>query len=67
MFLLSKKIQRIKFFEKIIINKKLEIRLIPGPVYKKNFSIQRLFDYFMFVYNLKKNSKSKNVNIIFHN
>lgn len=50
----QKKIQRAKLFKKIIINKKLEIRLIPSPGYKKNISIGRLFDHFILAYNLKK-------------
>ena len=50
----QRKIHRTKLFKKIIINKKLEIRLIPSPGYKKNISIQRLFDHFMLAYNLKK-------------
>jgi glycosyltransferase involved in cell wall biosynthesis len=50
----QKKIQRAKSYKKIFINKKLEIRLIPSPGYKKNISIQRLFDHFMLAYNLKK-------------
>lgn len=50
----QKKIQRDKAYKKIFINKKLEIRLIPSPGYKKNISIQRLFDHFKLAYNLKK-------------
>jgi glycosyltransferase involved in cell wall biosynthesis len=50
----QKKIKRFKLYRKIVINKKLETRLIPSPGYKKNISIQRLFDHFMFAYNLKK-------------
>jgi glycosyltransferase involved in cell wall biosynthesis len=50
----QKKFQRTKLFKKIIVNKKLEIRLIPSPGYKKNISIKRLFDHFMLAYNLKK-------------
>ena len=50
----QKKIQRAKLFKKIIINEKLEIRLIPSPGYKKNISIGRLFDHFILAYNLKK-------------
>ena len=49
-----KKSQRDKVFKKIFINKKLEIRLIPSPGYKKNISIKRLFDHFMLGYSLKK-------------
>jgi glycosyltransferase involved in cell wall biosynthesis len=50
----QKKTQRYKVYKKIFINKKLEIRLIPSPGYKKNISIQRLFDHFKLAYNLKK-------------
>jgi glycosyltransferase involved in cell wall biosynthesis len=50
----QKKTQRAKLFKKIVINKKLEIRLIPSPGYKKNISIGRLFDHFILAYNLKK-------------
>ena len=50
----QKKIQRAKLYKKIFISKKLEIRLIPSPGYKKNISIQRLFDHFKLAYNLKK-------------
>ena len=50
----QRKIHRTKLFKKIIINKKLEIRLIPSPGYKKNISIKRLLDHFMLAYNLKK-------------
>jgi glycosyltransferase involved in cell wall biosynthesis len=50
----QRKIHRTKLFKKIIINKKLEIRLIPSPGYKKNISIKRLWDHFMLAYNLKK-------------
>jgi len=50
----QKKFHRTKLFKKIIINKKLEIRLIPSPGYKKNISIKRLFDHFILAYNLKK-------------
>ena len=45
----QKKIQRDKVYKKIFINKKLEIRLIPSPGYKKNISLQRLFDHFTLV------------------
>jgi glycosyltransferase involved in cell wall biosynthesis len=50
----QKKIQRAKLYKKKIINKKLEIRLIPSPGYKKNISIGRLFDHIILAYNLKK-------------
>ena len=50
----QRKIHRTKLFKKIIINKKLEIRLIPSPGYKKNISIKRLLDHFMLAYNLRK-------------
>ena len=50
----QKKIQRAKSYKKIFINKKLEIRLIPSPGYKKNIGLQRLFDHFKLAYNLKK-------------
>jgi len=50
----QKKFHRAKLFKKIIINEKLEIRLIPSPGYKKNISIKRLFDHFMLAYNLRK-------------
>jgi hypothetical protein len=50
----QKKFHRTKLFKKIIVNKKLEIRLVPSPGYKKNISIKRLFDHFMLAYNLKK-------------
>jgi glycosyltransferase involved in cell wall biosynthesis len=50
----QKKFHRTKLFKKIVINKKLEIRLILSPGYKKNIGIKRLFDHFILAYNFKK-------------
>jgi len=50
----QEKRHRSKSFEKIHINDKLEIRLIPSPGYKRNVSISRLIDHFVLALNLKK-------------
>lgn len=50
----QKKVHRSKNFEKIIINNKLEIRLIPSPGYKHNVSFSRMFDHLILALNLKK-------------
>lgn len=53
-FFHQKKKHRYKTFKKKIINKNLDIRLIPSPGYKKNISIMRLFDHFILAKNLKR-------------
>jgi glycosyltransferase involved in cell wall biosynthesis len=50
----QEKRHRSRIFEKIHINNKLEIRLIPSPGYKRNVSISRLIDHFVLALNLKK-------------
>ena len=50
----QEKRHRSRSFEKIRINDKLEIRLIPSPGYKRNVSITRLVDHFVLALNLKK-------------
>jgi glycosyltransferase involved in cell wall biosynthesis len=50
----QKKKHRFKIFKKKIINRKLDIRLIPSPGYKKNFSTLRLIDHLILAHNLKK-------------
>ena len=50
----QEKRHRSSVFEKIHINDRLEIRLIPSPGYKRNVSISRLIDHFVLALNLKK-------------
>ena len=50
----QEKRHRSRSFEKIHINDKLEIRLIPSPGYKRNVSISRLIDHFVLALNLQR-------------
>ena len=50
----QEKRHRSRNFEKIYINDKLEIRLIPSCGYKKHIGLMRLLDHFQLAWNLKK-------------
>ena len=50
----QEKRHRSRIFEKVHINDKLEIRLIPSCGYKKHIGLMRLLDHFQLAWNLKK-------------